>query len=206
MALQDFATALEALNRALFLTIDATPATPSWLIGAASALANGLIWSIPLMLVALWLTGDAYKRETALKACAITFIALGVNQLIGLAWPHPRPFMIGLGHTFLAHAADSSFPSDHGTIFAAIAITLLLRGMTRLGTLMLAGGIAVAWARIFLGVHFPLDMIGAACVAAMVHAAITPLWRYAGTPLTRLAVMAHRRLLAAPIRSGWLRP
>jgi undecaprenyl-diphosphatase len=202
MALHD----LEALNRALFLAMNATPATPGWLIGAASAIANGLIWSIPLMLVCLWLTGDAYRRETALKACAITLASLGVNQLIGLAWTHPRPFMIGLGHTFLAHAADSSFPSDHGTVFAAISLTLLLRGMRRLGAVMLAGGVAVAWARIFLGVHFPLDMLGAACVAAIVHAALAPLWRHAGRPVTRLAVAAHRRLLAAPIRSGWLRP
>lgn len=197
---------LEALNRALFLAIDATPATPSWLIEAASAIANGLIGSIPLILVGLWLSGDAYRRETALKACAITFAALGVNQLIGLAWPHPRPFMIGLGHTFLAHAADSSFPSDHGTIFASVSITLLLRGMKRLGAVVLACGVAVAWARIFLGVHFPLDMIGAVCVAALVHAAIAPLWKRAGAPVTRLAVIAHRKVLAAPIRSGWLRP
>lgn len=197
---------LEALNRALFLAIDATPGTPGWLIGTASAIANGLIWSIPLLLVCLWLTGDTYRRETALKVCVITLAALGVNQLIGLAWQHPRPFMIGLGHTYLAHAADSSFPSDHGTVFASVSITLLLRGMKRLGAAMIAGGVAVAWARIFLGVHFPLDMIGAVCVAAVVHTAIAPLWRRAGAPVTRLAVIAHRRLLAAPIRYGWLRP
>lgn len=197
---------LEALNRSLFLAIDATPATPSWLIAIASVIADGLIWSIPLTLVGLWLTGDAHRRETALKACAVTLVALGVNQLIGLAWQHPRPFMIGLGHTFLAHAADSSFPSDHATVFASVCLALLLRGMTRLGAAMLAGGIAVAWARIFLGVHFPLDMIGAVCVAAVVHTALAPLWRRAGTPLTRLAIIIHRRLLAAPIRCGWLRP
>lgn len=197
---------LEALNRALFLAIDATPGSPGWLMGTASAIANGLIWSIPLLLVCLWLTGDTYRRETALKVCVITLAALGVNQLIGLAWQHPRPFMIGLGHTYLAHAADSSFPSDHGTVFASVSITLLLRGMKRLGAAMIAGGVAVAWARIFLGVHFPLDMIGAVCVAAVVHTAIAPLWRRAGAPVTRLAVIAHRRLLAAPIRYGWLRP
>ena len=180
---------LEALNRALFLAIDATPGSPGWLIGTASAIANGLIWSIPLLLVCLWLTGDTYRRETALKVCVITLAALGVNQLIGLAWQHPRPFMIGLGHTYLAHAADSSFPSDHGTVFASVSITLLLRGMKRLGAAMIAGGVAVAWARIFLGVHFPLDMIGAVCVAAVVHTAIAPLWRRAGAPVTRLAVI-----------------
>ena len=70
MALQE----LETLNRALFLTINATPATPAWLLAAARAIANDLIMSIPLILVGLWLSGDAHRRETALKACAVAFI------------------------------------------------------------------------------------------------------------------------------------
>ncbi len=197
---------LEALNRALFLTIDATPATPAWLIDIASAIANGLIWSVPFIIACLWLSGDARQRETALKACAVTLAALGANQLIGLAWQHPRPFMIGLGHTFLAHAPDSSFPSDHATVFAAVTIALLAGGMRRLGGWTLAGGVAVAWSRIFLGVHFPLDMIGALAVTAAVYTVLSPVWRRAGAPLTELAVAVHRRLLAAPIRLGWLRP
>jgi undecaprenyl-diphosphatase len=197
---------IEALNRTLFLAINATPATPAWLIGAASAIADGLIAAIPFALTWLWLSGDARLRETALRASAVALAALGINQLIGLAWQHPRPFMIGLGHTFLAHAPDSSFPSDHATVFAAIATVLFARGMCRLGTLTLVSGLAVAWARIFLGVHFPLDMVGAAGVAAGAHLAIAPLWKRAGVPLTRVAVAVHRRLLAAPIRLGWLKP
>jgi len=197
---------LEAVNRALFLFIDATPATPAFFIDIATAIANGLIGSIPLMLACLWLSGDPRLRETALKACVVTLAALGANQLIGLAWPHPRPFVIGLGHTFIAHAPDSSFPSDHGTVFAAVCIVLLERGMMRLGAATLVGGVAVAWARIFLGVHFPLDMIGAVGVTAAVYGVVSPIWKRAGAPLTQVAVGAHRRLLAAPIRLGWLRP
>lgn len=197
---------LETLNRALFLAINATPSTPAWLIEAASAAANDLIGTVPLMLAILWLTGHAHWRETALKACVAAFAALGVNQLIGLAWQHPRPFMIGLGHTFLAHAPDSSFPSDHMTVFSAVAITLLAGRMTRLGTLTAAAGIAVAWARVFLGVHFPFDMIGAVAVAAAVYAVIALIWRHGGTAVTTLAIATHRRLFATPIRRGWLRP
>jgi undecaprenyl-diphosphatase len=197
---------IEALNRALFLAIDATPSTPSWGIAMATFVANGLIWSIPLLLIGLWLTANVAHRETALRACAVVLAALGVNQLIGLAWSHPRPFMIGLGHTFLAHAPDSSFPSDHATIFAALCVTLFAQRMTRLGLATLAVGLAVAWARIFLGVHFPLDMIGAAGVAVGVHVAMAQAWHLAGPPLTQWAVAIHRRVFAAPIRLGWLRP
>jgi undecaprenyl-diphosphatase len=197
---------LEALNRALFLAIDATPSTPRSGIAVASFVANDLIWSIPLLLIGLWLSADTHRRETALRACAVALAALGANQLIGLAWPHPRPFMIGLGHTFLAHAPDSSFPSDHATVFATLCVTLSAQRLTRLALATLAIGSAVAWARIFLGVHFPLDMIGAAGVAVAVHLGMAPVWKRAGPPLTQWAVAVHRRVFAAPIRLGWLRP
>jgi undecaprenyl-diphosphatase len=199
-------TDLEVLNRTLFLAIDATPSTPAWRIAIASFIANGLIWSIPLILTGLWLSADPHRREAALRGCALALASLAVNQLIGLAWQHPRPFMIGLGHTFLAHAPDSSFPSDHATVFAALCVTLFAQRMNRVGLLTLAGGLAVAWARIFLGVHFPLDMLGAVCIVAAVHALTAPFWKYVGPPLTRWAITVHRRVFATPIRLGWLRP
>lgn len=117
---------LEAFNRLAFLAINGTAATPPPFIHAAVAIANYFILVLPLLLVAMWLSGDTRERELALRACLIAFASLGVNQVIGVIWPHPRPFMIGVGHTFLAHAADSSFPSDHATLFSAVTLTLLM--------------------------------------------------------------------------------
>lgn len=175
-------------------------------VSTALVSANYLIWLVPLILVMMWLSGDSQRREVALRACCVALLALGVNQLIGLVWQHPRPFMIGLGHTFLAHAPDSSFPSDHATIFASIALPLLFGRMCWLGGMTLVVGIIVAWARVFLGVHFPLDMIGAAAVACIAYAAIARLWQTGGTAMTDLLITLYRTLLAWPISRGWLRP
>lgn len=201
---------LELFNRSWFLSLNAPEGTPAWLISLATALANDLIYLIPLLLLYLWLLGLRGKglhdsRSLALKACAVTFLALGVNQIIILLWPHPRPFMIGLGHAWMDHAADSSFPSDHMTVFSAIGLTLLAGGAPILGLITLLVGLCVAWARVFLGVHFPLDMAGAFVVAAIVTLIVAPLWRAAGGPLTRLAETIYRRVLAWPIARGWLR-
>jgi undecaprenyl-diphosphatase len=195
---------LEAFNEALFLTINATPSTPRWLIDIAIAIANDVIYLVPLLLAVLWLSGDRTRRDAAVRAFCVAMLAQGINQLIGLAWTHPRPFMIGLGHTFVEHAPDSSFPSDHVTMFASIALTLLVGNVRSYGWLMVLAGAVVAWARVFVGVHFPLDMAGALCVACLAFAIVAPLWAYAGDALMRLLVRVYRKVLAWPIRRGWI--
>jgi undecaprenyl-diphosphatase len=168
--------ALEALNRVLFLSINATPLVPVWLIDISRFIADDVIYLVPLLLAALWLAGGEDRRAAAVRVCCAVLVALGINQLIGLVWMHPRPFMIGLGHTFIEHAPDSSFPSDHATVLASGALTLLLAGERRYGLSMLLAGPAVAWARVFVGVHFPLDMAGAVAVACVAYGLVAPLW------------------------------
>lgn len=197
---------IEAFNQAFFLMINGTPATSAWLVGTALFAANYLIWLVPFVLVGMWLTGKARQRELALRACRVAMLALGANQLIGLVWQHPRPFTLGLGHTFLVHAPDSSFPSDHATVFAGVALTLLAGGRRWLGGCTLLAGVAVAWARVFLGVHFPLDMLGAVAVTCLAYGAIAPLWHRGGNAVTLSAVGLYRLVLAQPISRGWLRP
>lgn len=86
-----------------------------------------------------------------------------------------------------------------------MALSLLLDGVPVLAALSLLAGVAVAWARIFLGVHFPFDMLGALLVAALSAALVTPLWRL-GAGLTDLAERLYRAIFARPIAAGLLRP
>lgn len=199
-------TPLELLNRALFLAINAGPGTASWLIQFASLIANDLIGVIPLALAALWLWGDDRLRALALRACAVALLAVAANQAIGMVWPHPRPFMIGLGTTWFAHTPDSSFPSDHVTVFSGIGFTLIRGRVYRLSAVVCCGGLLVAWARVFLGVHFPFDMAGAVVVAVLTYAVLTPLWKRAGVSATTLVLRLYRWVFARPIATGWIRP
>ena len=190
----------------VFLALNADPGAAHWLLAVAAAIANELIYLIPIVLTAMWLWGDHRQRALALKACVVAALGLGAGQLIGFTWPHPRPFMIGLGHTWMPHAADASFPSDHLTVFSAVGICMALDGESALGIALLAMGLAVAWARIYLGVHFPLDMLGAAGVAAIVYMLITPAWRRLGASATRLVEKGYARVMAWPIARGWVLP
>lgn len=199
----------ESLNRTLFLQLNGKPDAPPWKVLLAVDVADYLILLVPLLLLALWLRGGRAssqrraRRESALRAFAVTLLALGIGQIVGLLLPHPRPFMIGLGHAWLVHVPDASFPSDHATVFASMALSLLLDGVPVLAALSLLAGVAVAWARIFLGVHFPFDMLGALLVAALSAALVAPLWRRLGADL---AERLYRAIFARPIAAGLLRP
>jgi Undecaprenyl-diphosphatase (EC 3.6.1.27) len=196
---------LETLNRSLFLLINGGGDTPQWLVLLAIGIAKGLIFLLPVLMMGFWLWGHRGERRLVLKATLITVIALVVNQVIWAAWPHPRPFMIGLGHNWMLHAPDSSFPSDHMTVFACMGLTLLLDGLSGWGVVILLTGLSVAWARVFLGVHFPLDMVGAVIVSCLVYSGFSPIWRRIGRPVTDSAERYYRSLMAMPIRAGWLR-
>jgi undecaprenyl-diphosphatase len=67
-------------------------------------------------------------------------------------------------------------------------------------------GVAVAWARIYVGVHFPFDMAGAALVAAFSAwlAALGARWFV--SPVYGMASYCHQRLFRSWIQRGWVRP
>ncbi|MDE2423955.1 MAG: undecaprenyl-diphosphatase [Ferrovum sp. 37-45-19] len=196
---------LEAFNRTLFLQINGSDGTPAWLIQVAIGIADYLIYLIPLLVLGLWLWGDHARRSMAIKACLVAMLGVAANQAIGAIWQHPRPFMIGLGHAWIPHVADSSFPSDHMTVFSSVALTLLFDGSAGWGTIALLSGLGVAWARVFLGVHFPLDMVGSVAVASAAYAITSPAWHMVANTLTRVAEKLYRTILARPIAAGWLR-
>ncbi len=140
---------MQALNHTLFLLLNAPedPSTGALLV--ATFLAQYAILLVPLLLVGGWLRGTRLIRVGMLQAACAGVLGLLIAQLIGLAWPTPRPFMIGLGHQFLSHAADAAFPSDHMSIWWAVAFGLMLQARTRaVGVLLAIAGLPVAWARI----------------------------------------------------------
>jgi len=197
---------LESFNQSLFLLINADSATPAWRIHAAMLVANKLILLVPGVMAAVWLWGRQAQRSLMLKALASVAVALGLSYVCGALWPHPRPFVIGLGHVFFAHKPTSSFPSNHTIIIAAFAFALILdRRWAGWGWLALAGALLVGTSRVYLGVHFPLDIAGGLLLAPLAAAITVPMWQRAGEPLTGVAQAVYRKVLALPIARGWIR-
>jgi undecaprenyl-diphosphatase len=164
-----------ALNHHLFLLINAEPGESPLLIALGRIVAGDVIGLVPLLLVLLWIRGKPERRAGLVATAIAAALALGANQIVGQFWYEPRPFMIGLGRTLMAHVPENSFPSDHTTFMLTIGIGLIATGgAPRWGRIVTVAGVLVAWARIYLGLHFPLDMLTSALIAG-VFAAIAVL-------------------------------
>lgn len=200
----------EHLNLTLFTALNAHAGLTGWqLLGAVFA-AEWLIFLVPTSLVLLWVGGAGPRREVALRAFLAAVCALTLNALIGQLWYSPRPFVAEVGHTFMFHDPDSSFPSDHATSIFSVALVLAFSRVPlarRLGLAMLPLALVVAWSRVYLGVHWPKDMAGALVVSGtMALLANLPAAHAASLRLLPGLEHLYRRLLALPIGRGWLRP
>ncbi len=197
---------MKELNEALFLLINVSDHPSAVLLTIAKLLADYAIWLVPLALSIGWLRGSDSTRKLMLEATASGFAGLLIAQAIGLVWQHPRPFMIGLGQTLIPHAADSSFPSDHLTLIWAVAFSFLMHQRPRFAGVFLALlGLPMAWARIYLGVHFPLDMLGAAVVAGISAWLCFREEKWFVNRVFAWTTAIYRRIFAPLIRRGWVR-
>ncbi|MDQ2890961.1 MAG: phosphatase PAP2 family protein [Gemmatimonadota bacterium] len=116
----------------------------------------------------LALTG---QRRPAILLVAATIGGLALNLVLKLHYHRPRPHII----PWATDVVSSSFPSGHamnsvivyGTIAylaARLSTTRWLRAVTQLMAVIVVIGICAS--RVYLGVHYPSDVLGGAIVGA----------------------------------------
>lgn len=187
---------METINQQVFLLLNASESPSTIAVAVARGIAT---WSVLLTFVlaaALWIWGRPSRRGALLVGGVAVLLGLSINFIISLAWFHPRPLMVGLGHQFLPHAAETSFPSDHATFVFSFGFALLLaRDWRGVGFVVVMLGFLTAWARIYLGVHFPIDIIGSLVVAFVGAAGATAARPFTETSaLPRLEALYERIL------------
>jgi undecaprenyl-diphosphatase len=93
-----------------------------------------------------------------------------LTELIRFVWARPRPFVF-LGFTPLVSESSVSFPSGHATFFFALAFAILYFNK-KWGMWFLSLSLIVGLARIFVGVHWPSDILGGFIVAFLSFLAV----------------------------------
>lgn len=157
---------MQELDTAAFLWLTASLQSPAWVVDLALFLASAVVPLVMSGFVVAWVRARPAWRPALLDAVASGAIGLGLVQIIGGLHYRPRPFEAGLGANLMGHVPENSFPSDHATLMFALAIGLLLSApLRKAGLVLLVLALVVCWSRVYLGVHYPSDILGGVVLA-----------------------------------------
>jgi len=164
-------SALLDLNIALFRVIGAGHQPDARLLWFAGGIAEDSAWlCVALLGWAAWRQPAQrfYLLGTLLAAAAASLLAHVLAEAIGM----PRPFVMGLSPAHIEHGVRGSLPSAHATVMFTIGLVLCLRpALRRIGLAILAIALVTGWARVYVGVHFPLDIVAGLLLAGVIAAA-----------------------------------
>ncbi|MGE6343709.1 undecaprenyl-diphosphatase [Bacillus mycoides] len=154
------------MNYTVFQWINNFAGSSKLLDALMIAITNSVPYVAILFMLILWFNNGKKenairKQYTVLYTTLSVSIALLVNVLIHAVYYHPRPFITHHVNQLVPHAADSSFVSDHSVLVFSIAFVFILRG-EKLKYIALIWAILVGVSRMYVGVHYPLDILGAA--------------------------------------------
>jgi undecaprenyl-diphosphatase len=135
------------------------------------------VWlAIALFLAALWRRPSILVLVAAADLAA-DGLAYVLRDAIGrdrppVVYPDPEP-LVRVPH-------QSAFPSGHSaTAFACATVIGWAAPRLRIPAFVLAAGIA--WSRVYVGVHWPLDVLGGAALGTAIGAVLVFLarrWRF----------------------------
>jgi len=140
----------------------------------------GLVWLVMGVAVAVALRRPSVLLLVVAADVVADLTASGLKELVG----RPRPDEV---HRLVA-ASDLSFPSGHAATSFACALVLAV-AVPRLALPFLVLAAAIAFSRLYVGVHYPLDVLGGAGLGLVAATAL-------------LLLGGARRRSRAVLRSG----
>ncbi|BCU67086.1 phosphatase PAP2 family protein [Sulfolobales archaeon HS-7] len=114
------------------------------------------IW-IPVTAV-LFALGGKYRKSSLILVGAF-LLAIVTGEISKFVMAQPRPFLVLQGvHVIVPKPLDYSYPSGHALIVGTGAIVVMLTLPYYISFPLTAEAILVSYSRVYVGVHWPVDV------------------------------------------------
>jgi undecaprenyl-diphosphatase len=174
------------MDWSLFHAVNRWSAQSSWAHPFFRSYANyGIVLFAVALAIAAWigLRDDARTLARAIWAAIAAVIALTVNQPLADWVDRARPFATHRGVLVLVDKSpDPTFLSDHAVVTGAVAVGLLF-AVRRIGLIAIAGALLMAFTRVYVGAHYPGDVVAGLVFGGAIAALGVPLADRWLTPL-----------------------
>lgn len=121
--------------------------------------AETLIYLVFILMLVLTYKGKTSERKALILVLLSLPILVIIIKIIHLFYYETRPFIIYHFSPIIAYGDDASFPSRHASITSAIAFSYTYF-KSKWASLFLLFMLWVGLSRIYVGVHYPLDILG----------------------------------------------
>ncbi len=198
---------MSSLDRQWYLDVNHWARSTAWLHGFMHAYA---LWAGVVVLAVLVVFGWWRARRDGARAVALslwaaigTVVALGLNQPLSHLVGRVRPYDVMRGvEVLVPRANDFTFPSDHATVAGAVIVGLFLAGRKLLGIAAVILGFLLAFARVYVGAHYPADVVAGLLFGGFVVAVLSPLARRILQPIVELLERGPLRFLVSSSAAG----
>lgn len=141
----------------------------------------------------LFVFGKKDGRKAAVLLTVAFLILIPLGTILKSEIDRARPVPLSSDHVLLPNETDPSFPSGHAVIVSAGATILLLRfnrGKQVVASIILTIEAAlVAYSRVYVGVHYPLDVFAGILLGTGVACAVVASSKYMGPIFSRIDSM-----------------
>ncbi len=131
------------------------------------------LFVIPILVLGVYFLSQprsVQKRILVFALPSLAFIYL-LALLGGYIYFDTRPFVVGNFTPLIPHTPDNGFPSDHALLVSAVAaIGIYLN--RKLGIVLWVLALTVAAARVYVGLHHPIDVAGSMAISILATSVI----------------------------------
>ena len=149
----------------------------------------GAVW---ILAAGALLVTKKYRRYGVFLLAGLAFGVLIGNMTLKPLIARPRPRWVDESvRLLIANPTDYAFPSGH-TLSAVIGVTILTKADRRFGFAAIQLAALIAFSRLYLYVHYPTDIIGAAALDVAIGLVTCAAGSRAWAKLERIAASRHK--------------